>query len=462
MAGDTDKQKFTVEYESVSHEQVAATQKQLADGQRELDKAFTESEQAKPGAGEDEAKKIKETADATRELTAKEEDLKQVLNAVHPSLGALFDTMGAGLKVVGDLGTSELKLTDIIGKGTAALDKNLAAYTTLAAGGAVLLGLEAIADAWETIKKKAEAAAEAANKYLDAQSRLKEERAATRGELVDRLIGLDVTSQEGIASAENIAGKLKDAGFGKVAVDVAPGLVAAGVKPGDIDTIMNVAAATEAGAIDPSQPDVLGQLRLAWARNVTAGRIRRVRELRIAEAQRRGDEAQSEWESGGVEGTYYPQVGFASAQLELPRLIEEHFGKSGDEAERMAKLAKMIEQRRLPPKWMRWYHENVLSLSVGSLGRKLGVDKLLSVGMPEGLEGITDVELTEVGELQTLLRKPPDLQKQFGEQAPGDPSSSGGTHHHYHDYRGAHIYPDRAGRWGGSYGSNFQQRTGIG
>ena len=190
MAGDTGREKITVEHESIGHDQVAAGFKKIADAQRDATDAVKEGAQASPTATgpTDAAPKIKETAQATEELESAEQDLKDVLNEINPALGGMLDAMGGAMNLAGALANKKLDLAGTIGKVTSHIKGNVAAYGLLAAGSIAFAAISGIVEKWRELKREAAEARDAVAEYVAIQSKLQGERTDLRAQVVAGLI----------------------------------------------------------------------------------------------------------------------------------------------------------------------------------------------------------------------------------------------------------------------------------
>ncbi len=121
------------------------------------------------------AKKPTEELDqATKKLTASEEDYTALLGRVHPALGAMADVMLKGSKVVGDLAAQEINLTAVTARATAALAAHKDTLKLLAAGGAVVAGIGAVISSLRAARAEHDRNTEAIQRHKEALDSLRE------------------------------------------------------------------------------------------------------------------------------------------------------------------------------------------------------------------------------------------------------------------------------------------------
>lgn len=125
---------------------------------------------------------------ATDDLGVSKENLTSVLNNIHPALGGLADGLINATQLAGKLGTANLDLSRIIQAGREAIVKYKDAIMLLGAGGAAVLALLALKQAWEGVAQAERDAIEAAQAFAETQARIAGEGEALRQEVGRALI----------------------------------------------------------------------------------------------------------------------------------------------------------------------------------------------------------------------------------------------------------------------------------
>lgn len=162
------------------HDKVAGAQQKVAGQTKEGAKAATDA------------------ADAQGKLNASESDFVGLLSQVSPELGRFADAMVKGVKISGDLATSNIELGKVLEMGKAAAVKYAGALKLLVAGGAVVAGILAIAAAIRKVKEEHEAATRAVNEQIEAETEL----ANKQRDAQQTLENLAATRREGGFTAE--------------------------------------------------------------------------------------------------------------------------------------------------------------------------------------------------------------------------------------------------------------------
>lgn len=142
------------------------------------------------GATEDLGKKTKEqvkdteaSKEATDKLKASEEDLLGLLRSIHPALGGFAEGMLRASTVAGDLSSRQINLNELVDKGKKLVAEHSKVLSLVGAGGAVVAGILAIAEAFKAMATEARAAATAMETVISAQNALAEARAATQADV---------------------------------------------------------------------------------------------------------------------------------------------------------------------------------------------------------------------------------------------------------------------------------------
>lgn len=395
MAGDTGERELKLRVTSEGVEQAAADQERLAKAQREVTKAGEEQAQADVGAeatregvsaekefaaaqtevvasarakaqaladvnsllaeanalqqiGETQAAGVlRQQADqivasnglgeAQKKLGASTSDLAQVLSLVDPRLSMVTTGAEAASRVMGQFGQVNLFSADTFRKVTGAVKDNAASLLTLTAGGAALLGVYAVVQAFAKYREEVEKTNQALREQEEILNRLKGEKFEMREALAKEMIGRGKTSPEMLDQAQQDAEWLVKKG---VEQSAAVQIAAAGVGEGVTRERMLAA----------------GGLAMAGGFDVTgvgaAERMARLREKQLEEGQRnaafikgleqdRLEGAKKEWAAvSAIPGLFGGgDVQFGEGTEDLLHVIEKRLGVSGERAREQLTLA---------------------------------------------------------------------------------------------------------------------------
>jgi len=432
-------QKLTTKVEAEGAKQAADDLDKVAEAQRGIGEATKQAaDQAKPaGTGDDDAKKIKDTAEATEDLNVEEQALRDVLNQIHPAFGGLLDMMRGATRLAGQLGTANLSLTGILEKAKAAILGNAQAFTTLLAGGAVVAGILAIVKAWQSAKEAMEAYYNAAKGYAESQTTLAERHEATRKELRETLIDQDAASEENLRKSVGMHERLRRAGYAGVGVPIAGAFAAQGVSASQED-LLAAAAAYKAGLLDPTKGDIREQLAAVRGLPSQAAEMASVRELVEGERKRFLARARQQLTTYDVErGSFGSKLTDSEEADAIYRLLEEEFGLTGQAAEeRIHRMQQEHASRQAARRgesdpfgaWHDFFREDVSDVIAGDAGPVQTLDRIMHMTRPEDRgEGRTEVH-----------------------------------HHHTTIQNHGRYYRSGRGIRGGKNGANWRERSGIG
>jgi len=340
----------TLKVKTEGYQEATDAERKLAEAEEKTTEALKEKAQAadqgKPGGtGDDDAEKIKETAEETEKLTAKQEDLKNVLNSVHPSFGQLIEVMSGALAIAGQLGSRNVDLAKVYANVTSHIERNADAYATLAAGGAAFAAVTIMIHTWHKMREEIEASIKATEDFGDAQSKLRGEQEDVRAQVREALAREQKLSPEELERGTARALGLGKLGYGDIAPEVAG--MAAGADVG-MPTLVNLAAAVKAGQVTPGQGPALEQFQLAMASEESRQIIQDTAAGYAAEFTRRYELALKEiegshlfetWRSGGIAKGRFVSPGPKAVS---PQVIEELTGRGGEEATKIIEFMQMI------------------------------------------------------------------------------------------------------------------------
>ncbi len=329
----------------------------MADSQREVNKAVQEGGQggqidvimgatSRPipeGAAED----VEDLKNNTDELTSSEQDLKDVLNQIHPAFGGLMDGMRGAMNLANDLSTKNLSLSGIVDKVSGSLKSNAGAYALLGAGGAALIGVSLAISKWQELRKEHAEATASLREYLELKNQMREEREDVRGQLADELVARGKTDQQTLDEAALREQQLRKAGFEDHSVQVAAALAGTGANAGEY---MRMAAATERGWIDPSDPRARARLGVLERDPRRAAELEGIAKLRGQELDRTRDTARQQFGEFDFSISRNPfgrdEIAAHGDSNEILGFIEGEYGLSGDQAQQALEIARQLEARR--------------------------------------------------------------------------------------------------------------------
>lgn len=116
-------------------------------------------------------------------LVAAEGDFISLLQQVNPQLGLFADVGLKVVKVLDQVGSGQISVTDAVSAASKAFKDNLGLLKTFAAGGAVVAGIAAIASAFRQVKAEADAATKAINENAEAATKAAREARARETEI---------------------------------------------------------------------------------------------------------------------------------------------------------------------------------------------------------------------------------------------------------------------------------------
>ena len=427
-----DERDLRIKVKAEGYDEATDAERKLAEAEEKTTEALKEKAAAAAGAGGAEpvreaAEAAKEDAAATAEQAASKEDLKNVLNQIHPAFGQVVDMMEGARNLANQLATAKLSLAGGLDKVTASLKANAAAYALLGMGGVVLGALYLIQRAWQGIKDDIDAAKRAGEEFAESQTKIAGEREAARERIVDDLVKAGRADAATVEEATRLEDRLRRAGFGEVSAQAAAAMAGQGA---DFGQVLAAAAGAQVGKVDLGAPDVPGQTQRAMADADSRRQIEQAVSVRGAEEDRLRERARRQLESYDVErdiyGTHVVDMGEADA---IRRLIEQRTGKTGEEAQKL--ITRMQE---------------------------------MMAEAEAGGVGVEDLEWDEsffTGALDPAQAEALGLLKQFGRQRARPSQAEIGTtviHQHY----GERNYNTSAGLRGGKNGANFRDRVGAG
>lgn len=436
-------QKLTMKVEAEGAKQAADDLQKVAEAQRDIGEATKQAaDQAKPaGSGDDDATKIKDTAEATEELKVEEQALKDVLNQIHPAFGGLLDAMGGATRLAGRLGTANLSLSGILDKVTGAVKGNRDAFMLLLAGGAVVAGIMAIVKALQMMAEAAEAGRKATEKLADSQTALAEKRRELREQLDDDLSRRGTATQASLDQAVRWAQVAQRKGFDEA------GVQAAGLLAGTASTSEDVVAAAaliEQGKLDPTAEGALDRLKALRASPEGQAAIKQQTEFRAdvssigADAAAALQQLSSFAVHRGITGSEIQDIGPENMIL---RYLEDVEGVTGEPAQQRIRLIQQIIANRQAEAAGKWKPFG------GMTAEESWADRWARI-----MGGA-------VGQAEMTLQ---GIEAAAGAGSQPESPAAGTTVIHHHQHYGERNYNTGAGIRSGSNGRNFRERTGIG
>jgi len=339
----------------------AADVKKVADAQRDQADAAKEQQQSAGGADatEKQAQATEKLTEKTEGLTSSEQDLKDVLNQIHPAFGGLIDGMRGAMKLAGDLGEKNLKLGGIIDTITGAVKGNASAFLLLGVGSAAFLAVSQVYSKWQDLRKEAEATKRAVEEYIQLQSQMAGEGEQTRGELAAGLIARGQATPQALDEAATREQQLRNAGLGAVSVQAA---VAGAGSGADLGGYLSLAAAMQRGYVKPEDADAMGALQGVMEDKQKAAELQQAVALQKSEQDRRQAEAREQFNNFRYKkaGMFGRDDLLAFGQNdEIMRVIEQDYGLTGDQATQALAVARQLMAR---------FQEKQLLTSTGTIG----------------------------------------------------------------------------------------------
>ena len=271
-------------------------------------------------------------------------DYLKLLREIHPQLAEFVDAGLSAVKVAGRLAQEQIDLNSVMGAAKNAVTQYGGAMKLIAAGSAVILGVQAALAAWQRITEETQRATQAANRYNEAlaeTNRQQREQQATIEDISDK------RREGGLTAEQSEAARAVAVRVGTKFTQLDEGALntVAGLLPGLDDTALAEAAfLRQIGELDISDKH-RARTRMQILDRARAKNAGRIQGFFARETGQRDLNAALEQAQGRVVGTdqleafiaSLPGNAFKGREADLAKLIQESLSVTPSDVPLLAK-----------------------------------------------------------------------------------------------------------------------------